>query len=246
LKLIVEYDGTDFRGFQSQGQGNRTVQSVLAEAIQPIIGQDHLTIHAAGRTDTGVHAVGQVISFATASQLPIERWAIALNSRLPRDVAVASAEEAPDDFHARFSARSRTYRYAIWTRRTRSALWDRYSLHVRHPLNLAEMREAARSLVGVHDFAAYKRAGGNPGPTTVRNLQRLSIHRLPSGLILVTVTANAFLRSMVRNIIGVLIEIGKGDLPPAAAQEILATRERIQNPCAPAAPHGLCLWRVEY
>jgi tRNA pseudouridine38-40 synthase len=246
LKLTVEYDGTDFRGFQSQGQGNRTVQSVLAEAIQPIVGLESLTLHAAGRTDTGVHALGQVISFNTTCALPIERWAIAINSLLPRDVAVAHAEEAASGFHARFSARSRTYRYAIWTRRTRSALWDRYSMHVRRPLNIGEMREAASSLIGMHDFAAYKRAGGNPGPTTIRAVRRLSIRQLPSGLVLVTVSANAFLRAMVRNIVGVLIEIGKGDLAPAAAQEILATRDRTQNPCAPAAPHGLCLWRVEY
>ncbi len=222
------------------------MQSVLAEAIQPILSGAPLTIHAAGRTDTGVHALGQVISFSTESRLPVERWAIAINTRLPRDVAVANVEEAPPGFHARFSARSRTYRYLIWTRRTRSAIWDRYSLHARQPLDVAVMREAGQSLIGSHDFTAYKRSGGNPGTTTVRHLQRLSVRRLPSGLILVTVTANAFLRSMVRNIVGVLIEIGKGDLASAAALEILATRDRNQNPCAPAAPHGLCLWRVDY
>lgn len=246
LKLTIEYDGTDFFGFQYQGQGERTVQSVLADALRPIVPEDDLVINAAGRTDAGVHALGQIVSFRTESPLPIERWGIAINTRLPLDLAVARAEEAPDDFHARFSAKSRTYVYVIWTRRSRSALWGRYSMHVRRPLDLAAMRMAAQSLIGAHDFAAYARRGGNPGPTTVRDLRRVSLRTLSNGAVLVTVTANAFLRSMVRNVVGVLIKIGVGDLPPEAAWEILETRDRVKNPCVPAAPQGLCLWRVDY
>lgn len=205
-----------------------------------------MVLYAAGRTDKGVHALGQVISFRTESRLPIERWALAVNSSLPHDVSVAQAEEAAGDFHARFSARSRTYGYLIWTRRSRSALWGRYSLHVRRPLNVAAMRVAAESLVGQNDFRAYARRGGNPGPTTVRNLHRISIRVLSNGSVLVLLTANAFLRAMVRNIIGVLVEIGVGDLPPQAAREILEMRDRVKNPCPPAAAHGLCLMRVDY
>jgi len=245
LKLTVEYDGTDFAGYQKQGQGERTVQSVLEDAVRRLIPESDVVLSAAGRTDANVHALGQVVSFQTESRLPIERWAIALNSLLPDDLAIVQAEEAADGFHARFSARSRTYAYLIWTRRTRSALWGRYSLHIRRPLDIDLMREAAQSLVGVHDFAAYARSG-DPGPTTVRNLQRLSVRPLSDGKIVVVAQASGFLRSMVRNLVGVLVSIGAGDRPPEVAGEILATRDRTQNPCAPAAPQGLCLWKVNY
>ena len=244
-KLTVEYDGTDFCGYQTQAQGERTVQSVLAHAVKTIA-QQEVTLYAAGRTDTGVHALGQVVSCETSARIPIERLAIALNSLLPRDISVALAEDVPEGFHARFSAKRRTYVYQAWTRRTRSALWGRYSLHVRRAVDVDAMRSAGKALVGSHDFAAFAKSGGDPGPTTVRDLQSLSVRSLSSGLIVFRVTANGFLRSMVRNIVGAMLEVGVGDLPPDALAEILATRDRMQNPCAPAAPHGLCLLRVDY
>ena len=245
LKLTVEYDGTDFRGYQVQGKGERTVQSVLGEAVSTLLPREEVILHGAGRTDVGVHALGQVVSFETESALPIERWAIALNSMLPPDLAVAQAEEAVPDFHARFSARQRTYGYLIWTRRTRSALWGRYSLHYRRPLDVGLMRQAAAALVGTHDFASFARAGGNPGRTTTRDLRRLSVRQMRNGF-LVTVTATGFLRSMVRNIVGGLVTVGAGDLPPVALEEILAFRDRALNPIPPAMPQGLCLLRVDY
>jgi len=245
LKLTLEYDGTDFRGFQAQGKGERTVQSVLAAAVATLSPREQVILHGAGRTDVGVHALGQVVSFETESVLPTERWAIALNSLLPRDIAVASVEEAAPDFHARFSARRRTYGYLIWTRRTRSALWGRYSLHCRRPLDAALMRQAAAPLVGTHDFAAFARAGGDPGRTTVRDLHRLSVRRMQNGL-LVTVTANGFLRSMVRNLVGGLVAAGAGDIPPETLKEILARGDRALNPIPPVVPQGLCLLRVDY
>ena len=245
LKLTVEYDGTDFNGYQTQGRGERTVQSVLAGAVSLITQQD-VTLMAAGRTDTGVHALGQVVSFTTTARVPTERLAIALNSVLPPDIAVADAKEALVGFHARFSARRRKYTYLLWTRRTRSALWGRYALHVRRPVNAERMRAASRALVGVHDFAAFAKSGGDPGKTTVRDLHSLTVRRSPAGLILFRLTANGFLRSMVRNIVGALLEVGVGDLPPEAIVEILKSRDRTRNPCAPVAPHGLCLLRVDY
>ena len=245
LKLTVEYDGTDFCGYQAQGKGERTVQSVLAEALATLSPREELTLYGAGRTDTGVHALGQVVSFQTESGLPIDRWAIALNSLLPPDISIARAEEASEGFHARFSARQRHYRYLIWTRRTRSAVWGRYSLHYRRPLEIVTMREAAKLLIGTHDFASYARGGGNPGMTTVRDLRRLSVHRFSNGL-LISATATGFLRTMVRNLAGALITVGAGDLPPEALTEILNLRDRSRNPIPPAAPHGLCLLRVDY
>ena len=222
------------------------MQGVLETAIAPLVPEKRPVLYAAGRTDTGVHAVGQVVSLSTDSRLPAERWAIALNSLLPPDVAIAKAEEADAAFHARFSARTRTYGYLLWTRRTRSALWGRYSLHVRRPLDVNAMQRASASLVGTHDFAAYARAGGNPGKTTVRNLHHLSVRRVGEDRILIRVTANGFLRTMVRNLVGTLLKVGHGELPPGAVWEILETRDRTQNPCAPAAPHGLFLRRVDY
>jgi tRNA pseudouridine38-40 synthase len=245
LKLTVEYDGTDFGGYQTQGQGERTVQSVLERAVSTLVPREQITLHGAGRTDVGVHALGQVVSFETESALPTERWAIALNSLLPRDIAIARVEEAAPDFHARFSARRRTYGYLIWTRRTRSAIWGRYSLHCRRPLDVGLMRQAAAPLVGAHDFASFARAGGNPGRTTTRDLYKLSVRSMRNGL-LVTVTANGFLRSMVRNLVGSLVTVGAGDLPPEALEEILALRDRARNPIPPAVPQGLCLLRVDY
>lgn len=245
LKLTVEYDGTDFRGYQTQGQGERTVQSVLRQAVAALVPREEIVLHGAGRTDVGVHALGQVVSFETGSTLATERWAIALNSLLPRDIAVAHVEEAKPDFHARFSARQRTYGYLIWTRRTRSAIWGRYSLHCRRPLDASLMRQAAVPLIGAHDFASFARAGGNPGRTTTRDLNRLSIRQMKHGL-LVTVTANGFLRSMVRNLVGGLVAVGSGEVPPQALEEILALRDRSRNPIPPAAPQGLCLLRVDY
>ncbi len=245
IKLTVEYDGTDFSGYQAQGQGERTVQSVLGRAVT-LVTQQGVTLMAAGRTDTGVHALGQVVSFTTTARVPTERLAIALNSVLPPDIAVAQAEEAPAGFHARFSARRRTYTYLLWTRRSRSALWGRYALHVRRPVDVGRMRDASRVLIGSHDFAAFAKSGGDPGKTTVRMLHTLSLRKAPSGLILFRLSANGFLRSMVRNIVGALLEVGVGDLPPEAVAEILTSRDRTRNPCAPVAPHGLCLLRVDY
>ena len=245
LKLTVEYDGTEFSGYQRQGQGERTVQSVLEETLTRLVPREEIIIHGAGRTDIGVHALGQVISFQTASVLPIERWAIALNSLLPPDVAVAKAEEAESGFHARFSARQRTYVYLIWTRRTRSALWGRYSLHYRGALDIDRMRQATLPLIGSHDFAAYARYGGNPGRTTVRELRKLSVRRVTNG-ILITATASGFLRTMVRNLVGGLVAVGSGKVPVDYLEEILATRDRVLNPIPPAVPQGLFLLRVDY
>jgi tRNA pseudouridine38-40 synthase len=245
VKMTVEYDGTDFVGFQAQGGEQRTVQSVLEEGVSRIV--DHrIALHAAGRTDTGVHALGQVVSFRTTGAVPIGRLAIAVNSVLPIDVSVASAEEVDHSFHARYSAKSRTYGYLVWTRRTRSALWARYSLHLRRPLDVQRMRDAGNMLVGTRNFAAFAKTGGSPGPSTVRRLDRLSIRRIADDRVLFVVSANGFLRTMVRNIVGALIEVGTGDLEPGTIRTILQTEDRVANPCAPAAPQGLCLLRVDY
>ncbi|MGO8673663.1 MAG: tRNA pseudouridine(38-40) synthase TruA [Capsulimonadaceae bacterium] len=245
IRLLVEYDGTEFCGFQTQGHGERTVQSVLGDAIESVVAHP-VILHAAGRTDTGVHALGQVVSFTTVGAIPIERMAIALNGRLPADLAVAVAEEAPEDFNARFSAVSRTYGYLIWTRRTRSALWGRFSYHSRRGLNLERMRDAAGLIAGTRDFGAFARSGGSPGPSTVRRVSRLSIRRLDENRVLVVMKANGFLRAMVRNIVGLLLEVGCGDLDLTDVATIRDCGRRDGNPVPPAPSCGLCLLRVDY
>lgn len=245
LKLTVEYDGTDFCGYQSQADGVRTVQSIIADALGQL-NMAPVKLIGAGRTDTGVHAIGQVVSVQVSGAVPTGRVAIALNRVLPSDASIVDAKDVDPAFHARFLAKNRTYCYTVWTRRTRSALWGRYSLHWKRPLDIALMRQAAQCLVGKLDFVSFAKAGGSPGPTTVRDVKRIAIRQMSDGRIVLIITANGFLRSMVRNIVGLLLAVGAKDLPPSSVVEILALRDRSKNPIAPAAPHGLCLLRVDY
>lgn len=217
----------------------------MVTSLKRLSPSEKIVLSAAGRTDTGVHALGQVISFKTTSSIPTERYAIALNSNLPPDISVNWVEEVPDHFHARFSAKSRTYGYLLWTRATRSAIWSRYSLHIRLPLDIGAMRIATQYLVGVHNFAAYGKSGDVTQPTT-REVKGLCIRRLTEDRVLVVISATGFLRSMVRNIMGMLLEVGKGDAYPSVAEDILKTESRRDNPYQPVAPHGLFLWQVKY
>ena len=246
IKLVIEYDGADFAGYQSQGKGERTVQQTLDRAVKSIADHD-VVIHVAGRTDAGVHALGQVVHFDLRSGIPTDRILPAMNGKLPSDVAVRSAVEVDAGFHARFSAVRRTYIYLIRVSPTRSALWARYSLTEREPLDGEAMRDAGNAMVGARDFASLANAGGDPGSTTVRDLQKVAIRSLSDGRVhLVTVSANAFLRGMVRNVVGVLLLAGKGELKRPDIEAILEAKDRRQNPCATAPPRGLCLVRVDY
>lgn len=218
---------------------------MILEALNTLSPREQIIVHAAGRTDTGVHALGQVISFQTFSSIPTERIAIALNSNLPADVSVSQAEQVGEEFHARFRARSRTYGYLLWTRTARSAIWGRYSLHIRSPLDVAAMQTSAAHLIGVHDFAAFAKTG-DVKHSTVREIKNLTVHRMSEGRVLVVVTATGFLRSMVRNIVGMLLEVGKSNTLPVTALAVLETGRRALNPYPAVAPHGLFLWRVEY
>ncbi len=247
LKLTVEYDGTDFAGFQMQAAGIRTVQSVLGDAVQRISGEPAV-IHAAGRTDTGVHALGQVAHFATDSQMSSDRYQAALNGILPRDVSVRDAQWVGDDFHARFSAIRRTYLYLILNRPTRSAIWNRYSVHEPKPLNVGAMRSVAKVLTGTNDFSSFAGSGGNPGSSYIRRVEQLQVRRSGTRgeLILIRCSANAFLRSMVRNFVGMLLAAGLGVIDNDGAQRVLEARSRARNPCKTAPARGLCLVRVDY
>jgi tRNA pseudouridine38-40 synthase len=247
IALTIEYDGTDFAGFQTQGQGERTVQSVLNDAICKLTQAQSVVVHPAGRTDSGVHALGQVAHFDTDSDRSATKLIGGLNGILPRDVCVKELWEPEGEFHARFSATRRTYVYAILTRPQRSAILDRYSLHETKTLDLQLMRNAARAVQGTHDFKSFANRGGDPGSTTVRRVDRLQLRHVRNGeMLLVMISGNAFLRSMVRNIVGILLDVGRGHLQPAQVQEILMSADREKNPCQTVAAKGLCLLKVDY
>ncbi len=244
VKLTVAYDGTDYHGFQHQGRSDRpTIQSKLEEAIATITKSPH-RIHGSGRTDAGVHALGQVVSFTTSATIPTERFVPALNSVLPQDIVVCQAEEVAVDFHARFSAKKKTYRYYLDVGPVPNVLTRRYAHFASGVLDLEKLALGAQSLVGEHDFASFQ-ASGSSVKTTVRRLYRVDVGSLVDGLVTIEVEGNGFLYNMVRIIVGTLLQVGKGRLQPADVERILLAKDRgCAGPTAPA--HGLCLLRVDY
>jgi len=241
VKLVVEYEGTNYLGWQRQPQG-MTVQQALEESVEKITGRATRVI-GAGRTDAGVHARGMVAHFKTDSQLPVERLRDGLNGTLPRDIAVLSVEERGDDFHARFSARSKRYEYTIHNSPVRPAIDRRFCRHVRRKLDVESMRSGARYLPGRQDFAAFESSGAASGATvrTVTTAEWLEEgERLVFGI-----EADGFLYNMVRAVVGSLVEVGLGKQPPEWIRELILCRDRtLAGPTAPAK--GLCLVRVDY
>ncbi len=242
IRLTLEYDGTHFAGWQRQTQG-RSVQGELERAIAALT-QTPTRVVGAGRTDAGVHALGQVAHFRTESALAPERIAGALNALLPPDVSVRAAADAPAGFHARRSARFRLYRYLILRRPEPSALLRPYALHVRDRLDLEAMREALRRLEGDHDFRAF-RALGTPTRTTRCVLALAALEEDRDDLLVLTFGANRFLRHMVRMIVGTILRVGKGTLDDGDVGGLLeGGSDRAAGPSAPA--HGLYLIHVGY
>jgi len=240
-KLTIEYDGTEYNGWQVQPNG-RTVQAVLQDALTEMTGESAAVV-AAGRTDAGVHACGQVVSFALQRAVPAETLQRALNALTPPDICVTAAEVVADDFHPRRAASSRVYAYRIWNARWMSPFWRRYSWHVPRPLDLDCMRSAAACLIGEHDFASFQ-AAGCEAKQPVRQVLRSDLDR-SDHLITYTIEASGFLRHMVRNIVGTLVEVGLGERGAADLPVLLARRDRtLAGPTAPAC--GLCLLRVNY
>ena len=240
-RIVVEYDGTDFSGWQRQ-TGQRTIQQTLEEAIRDMTGET-VFVRAAGRTDAGVHADGQVASFDLALNIPPLGLLRGLNSILPPDVALVDVAEAAPDFDARFSARGKIYRYTIWNHSVRSPRLVRSAWHVRHPVDTDAMRRAAAALVGEHDFRAF-RASDCDRKTTNRIVRRLDVER-QGPLITVDIEATAFLKNMVRIVVGTLVDLGRGRIPEDAPTRMLATGARSTGGMtAPAA--GLTLLRVIY
>lgn len=241
IALGLEYDGRAFRGWQVQ-ENTRTVQASVEAALARIAGHD-LRVHCAGRTDAGVHACGQVVHFETDVQRPLRAWVLGANVHLPEDVAVLWAVPVEDDFHARFSATGRVYRYLILNRPSRPALFRGRAAWECRPLDAAAMGDAARHLLGEHDFSSF-RAVGCQAKHPVRELRRLEVSRQGQWVCL-EAEANGFLHHMVRNIAGVLMAVGAGKRPSDWVREVLERRDRrLGGVTAPA--DGLYLTRVEY
>ena len=241
LRLTLEYDGTGFRGWARQ-PGERTVEGVVREALDAVLPRwDGLAV--AGRTDAGVHATGQVVSLEADGGPPIGRLAEALNTALPEDVAIVSAEQAPDGFHARFSAAGRTYRYLVLNRRERAPLRLRRALWWPRPLDEVALASCAAAIVGEHDFTAFTPTGTQHAVFR-REIAAAAWERRGDELHF-TVTADSFLRHMVRTLAGTLIFAGRGRLDSRSIPRILEARDRaLAGPVAPA--RGLVLERVFY
>jgi tRNA pseudouridine38-40 synthase len=241
LKLVLEYDGSNYCGWQVQGDAP-TIQGVLEQAIAKILGA-RVRVNGAGRTDAKVHAVGQVASFRDVCHLPVEALQRALNSLLPADVVIREVQDARPDFHARFWALGKVYAYRILNRPVRSPLRLRYVWHVPQPLDLQAMAVAATYLQGTHDFASFQ-AAGSAVKTTERTLTELTVTQEGEEVI-VRATATGFLRHMMRNIVGTLVEVGRGARRPADVTRILEARDRrLAGVTAP--PQGLYLVQVLY
>ena len=242
IALGIEYDGGGFAGWQLQESEVRTVQGSVEQALSQVADRP-VRVVCAGRTDAGVHATAQVVHFDTDAERSMRSWVYGANANLPKSVSVQWARPVAGDFHARFSAVRRRYRYVILNREVRPTFLAWRVAWEYRPLNEALMRQAAQLLVGEHDFSAY-RAVACQAKSPVRNLYELKVSR-DRDMVILDLEANAFLHHMVRNIVGVLMDIGAGKQPPAWAGEILESRDRTLGGVT-APPHGLYLTGVGY
>ncbi len=241
VALLLEYDGTDFLGYQRQRRG-RTVQGVLSQALETLCGHA-VRLTGCSRTDAGVHAEGHVTDFWLDLPIPIDRLPLALNPLLPPDLSVREAREVPPEFHARHDATGKTYRYAVWNAPVRSALLRNRTAHVPLPLSLERMEQAARHLLGPHDFRCFRASGGPEGPT-VRTLRRIGISR-EGPRVAIEVEGDGFLYNMVRILAGTLVEAGTGRRDPDGIPGLLASLDRRQAGKT-MPPQGLTLVSVRY
>lgn len=244
FKLTIEYDGTDFCGWQIQKNGERTVQAEVTKACETIFKQK-VTVIASGRTDSGVHARGQVIHFHVDTRMRPLEVLKALNSRLPQDIAVLNVKEVRDSFHSQYSVKTKTYRYCVLNAKQRSVFENRYAYFYPYVLDIKAMRMGARILCGRHDFKAFQAHDPlRADKDTVRTIKSIKIKK-EGDKILIDVSADGFLYKMVRNIAGSLISLGAGQIAMSDLSNILESKERAKAP-ATAPAYGLCLQEVKY
>lgn len=249
IRLVIEYDGTAYHGWQSQANA-KAVQDILEDALGKLDGRP-VSLTGAGRTDAGVHALGQVANFRTSSAIPPDRYSHALNGMLPGDIVVKSSDEVPPEFHARFGAKGKIYRYLIYNAKQPSALMRTMALHIPLLLDADAMRAAALHFVGRHDFTSFRASGGSTG-TGIRTIARAELSVSGSipmmskdRLICFEIEGDGFLYNMVRIITGTLVDVGRGVLTPDEIPPIMEGRDReAAGDTAPA--HGLYLVKVLY
>ncbi|TNF54117.1 tRNA pseudouridine(38-40) synthase TruA [bacterium] len=252
IKLVLQYDGTDYSGWQVQKR-EKTIQSVLESAIRTITGEQ-VRVTGAGRTDAGVHALRQVATFRTRTHLKANVLFRALNANLPSDIYVVRATECDSGFHPRFDAKRKTYSYIISSTGLFSVFLKRYSWQIPYEMNISSMRKAAKLLVGQHDFSCF-RASGCSSKSAVRTIKGISISRTDAfgfigfqfraPLIKISIQADAFLRHMARNIVGTLVEVGRGKVPAQEMKRIMESKDRkCAGQTAPA--QGLFLEKIVY
>lgn len=241
IKLTIEYDGTDFSGWQRQSK-RPSIQGEIQRAIQAVT-REHVNVIGAGRTDAGVHALGQVANFTTVSRIRTDRFPAALNAHLPETIRILHAADVASDFHARYSATGRTYRYVILNRRAPSAILRRHAWHVPQPLDVDAMQRSAAAVIGTHAFTAFRGVGSDER-STVCDLRTAEVARKDE-MVILTFEADRFLRHMVRMLTGTLVYVGLGKLPANEVGRILASEDnRRAGQRAPA--HGLFLVKVTY
>ena len=241
IRTIIAYDGTDYVGWQTQPNGV-AIQEVIEQAILEVTGE-RSSLQGSGRTDSGVHARAQVAHFDTNARMAADKFAIALNTHLPADIRVLFSEEVDPEFHARFSAKEKQYRYFVQTGPHADVFARKYSLHAYMPLDLDIMQQAAALIAGTHDFSAFM-STGREVETAVRTVT-LSRWEKQGRFLVYTVQGNGFLYNMVRILVGTIVGIGSGRIPPDSMEKALSTLSRKDaGPTAP--PHGLVLWRVKY
>jgi len=242
IKITIAYDGTRYYGWQIQRE-TPTVQQVLRDTISMVLNRP-VSVHGSGRTDAGVHALGQVANFRTDNPMDVEALRTALNRLIPADIVIRDIAEADFSFHARVSAQSRTYWYLIWNCPQRSAFLQRYAWHIPLPLDIAAMKQAAACLTGMHDFASFQGADKENGHA-VRDVTSVHFKKTREHLMIFSITGSAFVKHMVRNIVGTLVDVGKGKLSPDDFRTILQQKDRtLAGMTAP--PQGLFLKKVRY
>ncbi len=241
VKLTIEYEGTNYYGWQIQPNG-QTIQQILERALETLLGVQ-TRLNGSGRTDAGVHALGQVANFFFDGETDLRRLHKGINALTPPDIVVKNVERVPDSFDARRDAKSRVYVYRIWNHPFASAFHRHFSWHVYDPLDLSSMQQAIRFLEGEHNFASFQAAGCDTAHP-VRKIYHNTLSR-EGDFLVYTVEATAFLRHMVRNIVGTLVEVGRGERSPADFADLLKAQDRTRaGPTAP--PHGLFLVEVRY
>ena len=242
IKLTIEYDGKEFGGWQKQ-PNKLNIQGTIEKAIEEITGEQ-IELNASGRTDAGVHSLGQVANFKTNSSIPIEKIPIAINTKLKKSIRIIKAEEVEERFHSRLSCKKKTYRYIINNNETASAIYRNLEYHIPQKLDIEKMKQAIKYFEGEHDFKAFK-ASGTSSKSSVRTIFKADIYQQKDNRLWIELTGNGFLYNMVRIIVGTLVDVGLGKIKPEEISRIISEGKR-ENAGKTVPPNGLYLLKVEY